>query len=339
MSKLSVLALGAGLLAVTGAVFAQAPAAAPKKARPEFEVASVKVAAPLDIQKLAAAVQAGGKLPIGAHVDGSQATYTYVGMQDLICLAYKVKPFQVTGPDWMANEHYDIIAKIPAGGSKDDVPLMLQSLLEERFKVTVHKETAEHPILALVVGKGGPKLQDTGVKPKALDPDAPLKPGEMSMETGEGEARMRMNDDKMGATIDMGDKGKVNYRVDPATMTLHLDAESMTMSGLADMISQFSKLTGGPGKQVVDMTDLKGNYKVSIEFSLADMLAMVRNAGVDLPAGLGNQSAVAGVAASDPSSGASFYNAVSALGLKLENRKGQVEQLIVDHAEKVPTAN
>ena len=332
--------LAAGLLAVTGAAFAQAPAAAPKKARVEFEVASVKVAAPLDIQKLAAAVQGGGKLPIGAHVDGAQATYTYVALQDLVCLAYKVKPFQVTGPDWLANQHFDIIAKLPAGSSKDDIPLMLQSLLEERFKLTAHKETKENSVLALVVSKGGPKLQESAEKPKPLDPDAPLKEGELSMDTGDGQARMKMNADKMGATIDMGEKGKVVYRLDPATMAIHLDADQMSMSGLADMISQFMKQTGGPAKQVVDMTELKGNYKVSFEFAMADLLAIARNAGVDIPGGLGaTPNSTPGVAASDPGSAGSLFNAISALGLKLENRKAPVEALVIEHIEKVPTDN
>ena len=90
---------------------------------------------------------------LGPHVDGAQATYTYMALRDLIVTAYKVKPFQVSGPDWIATTRFDIVAKMPAGASKDDAPLMLQSLLEERFKLAVHKETKERPVLALVVGQ------------------------------------------------------------------------------------------------------------------------------------------------------------------------------------------
>ena len=44
-------------------------------------------------------------------------------------------------------------------------PKMLQSLLEERFKLVTHRTTAEHPVLALVVGKGGPRLKASAEKP------------------------------------------------------------------------------------------------------------------------------------------------------------------------------
>ena len=49
------------------------------------------------------------------------------------------------------------VAKMPEGSTKEDAPRMLQSLLEERFKLTTHRAAAEHPVWALVVAKGGPK--------------------------------------------------------------------------------------------------------------------------------------------------------------------------------------
>lgn len=78
--------------------------------------------------------------------------------------AYGVKPYQITGPDWLATMRFDIVAKMPEG-SKKDAPKMLQALLEERFKLTTHRASAEHPVLALVVGKGGPKLKASAEKP------------------------------------------------------------------------------------------------------------------------------------------------------------------------------
>jgi uncharacterized protein (TIGR03435 family) len=90
---------------------------------------------------------------------------------------------------------------------------------------------------------------------------------------------------------------------------------------------------GGNGIQFVDMTGLTGHYQVALDFSQSDRASMVRSMGLDAP---GTASA-AGVA-SDPG-GTPLFAAVQALGLKLESRRAMVEQLIVDHVEKVPTEN
>ncbi len=311
------------------------------QAKPAFEVAVVKPAAPLDIAKIAAGIQAGQMPKIGAHVEGDRAEYTYVALRELIALAWGVKPYQVTGPDWLANMRFDITAKIPAGATKEDVPRMLQSLLEERFGLSVHKASAEHPVLALVVAKGGPKLKESAEKPAPLDENAALRPGETKMEGPDGPIRMSIG--KNGtASVDMGAKGKMSYRVDPATQSMRLDGSMITMSGLADMLTQLSQMGGTGSRQIVDLTGLKGYYQVAIDFGLADLINMARATGLDIPLGAGGPGARGGGpadGASDPVGSSSITEAVNALGLKLESRKAVVEQLIVDHAEKSPTEN
>ncbi len=318
----------AAALLITGiAAFAQT--------RPAFEVATVKPAAPLDVAKLATAIQAGEKLKIGAHVEGDRAEYTYVALRDLISLAWRVQPYQISGPDWLGNTRFDIVAKIPAGAAKDDVPEMLQSLLEDRFKLSVHKASAEHPVLGLVVAKGGPKLKESAGTPAPFDENAPLRPGETKMEGPEGPVRMSIGKDG-SATIDMGAKGRMSYSVNPATRSMHLEGSMITMSGFANMLTQLSQTGGTAGRRIVDMTGLKGYYQVSIDFGLADLLNMARAAGFDIPPGAGGPGI--GVA-SDPGGSSSITEAVQALGLKLESRKAVIEQLIVDHAEKSPAEN
>jgi uncharacterized protein (TIGR03435 family) len=304
---------------------------------PTFEVASVKPAAPLDMVKMAQSIQNGQMPKIGAHVDAARAEYTYMALKELIVMAYKVKPYQITGPDWLASQRFDIVAKMPEGATKADAPKMLRALLEDRFKLTVHRDKKENPVLALVVAKGGPKMEESAAAPVAIDESAPLKPGEMTTEGPDGPIRMTIG--KQGeATVDMGTKGSMRYRVDPATMTMHLEATQLQMEGFADMLTQFSQLTGGGGRQVVDMTDLKGYYKVTIDFSLAELMAMARSQGVDVPP-IPGAAGTPGVAASDPSGTSSIFAAVQALGLKLEQRKAVTEQLIIDHIEKTPTEN
>src|ERR1700689_1537871 len=156
--------------------------AALAQTKPAFEVATIKPSPPMDVAKIAAAVQAGGKMPIGANVDSLRAEYKYLDLRSLISFAYGVKPYQITGPDWMATTRFDIVGKMPEGSKKEDAPKMLQALLEERFKLMTHRASAEHPVLALVTGKGGPKLQPSAGTPTAIDENAPLKPGESRMD-------------------------------------------------------------------------------------------------------------------------------------------------------------
>jgi uncharacterized protein (TIGR03435 family) len=119
---------------------------------------------------------------------------------------------------------------------------------------------------------------------------------------------------------------------------LHIEASQTTMSAFADMLTQLTQLTGGSGTQIVDMTELKGNYAVAIDFSLADLIKMVQSLGMAVPGLAEAGRGMAGDMASEPGT-TSVYAAVQALGLKLESRKAPTLQLVVDHAEKMPTEN
>jgi len=284
-----------------------------------------------------------GKMPrFGANVEGSPTEYDYMSLKDLIAYAYKVKAYQVTGLDWLGTERFDIVAKMPDGAMADDAPKMMQALLEERFKLAAHKDTEEHPVLGLVVGKGGPKLKEADAAPTPLDPDAPLKAGEMKFETPDGPARMTRNPDG-SSTVNMGAKGTMTQRMDG--QTLHLEASSLTMAGFADMLTGMMKMMqiggGGSagGQQVVDMTELKGNYQVAVEVSFADLMANARAQGMNVPGPGGAANASGALGASDPSGSSTVFESVQKLGLKLEPRKAKVEQVVVDHAEKTPTEN
>ena len=132
-----------------------------------FEVASIKPSAP----------QPMGFRRIGMTTDGGIARYSGVSLQDLIRSAYRVKDFQIQGPDWLGNDRFDIVAKLPDGAKEDQVPEMLQALLAERFKLTLHRDTKEHPIYALIVGKNGPQLKPAEVQTRdAGSAPAPLPP-------------------------------------------------------------------------------------------------------------------------------------------------------------------
>lgn len=104
------------------------------------------------------------------------------------------------------------------------------------------------------------------------------------------------------------------------------------MSAFADMLTQMTQMTGGGRTPIVDMTGLKGNYVVALDFSPADLMKIAQAAGLNMPMRGGE------AVASDPGT-PSIFEAVKALGLKLESRKAPAQQLIIDHVEKMPTNN
>jgi uncharacterized protein (TIGR03435 family) len=82
----------------------------------------------------------------------------------------------IGGPDWIHDEHYDIVAKAPPNATNDQIPQMLQTLLADRFKLISHRETRVLPVLALALAKGGPKFG--GVKE--------TRPGDGDFKIGRG---------------------------------------------------------------------------------------------------------------------------------------------------------
>jgi uncharacterized protein (TIGR03435 family) len=111
------------------------------------------------------------KFRVGTQVDGSRVDIGYTSLAELVRQAYSLKSYQLTAPDWMSGERYDIHAKLPEGATKDQVPEMLQSLLLDRFKLTFHRETKEDPVYGLIVGKNGLRL-------KEVAPDTPPSAGQ-----------------------------------------------------------------------------------------------------------------------------------------------------------------
>jgi len=128
-----------------------------------FEVASIKPAAP----------PTDGRLMVRMGGDAGRVSYVNVSLTNIIMNAFKVKEHQISGPNWLNTERFDVSAKLPAGAARDQVPAMLQNLLTERFKLTLHREPKVLPAYALVLAKTGLKLQPAEVVENA----APGQPG------------------------------------------------------------------------------------------------------------------------------------------------------------------
>jgi uncharacterized protein (TIGR03435 family) len=124
---------------------AQSQAPAPE--RPAFEVASIKLRQPTPPFRVSTEIG-----PAGIH-------YNNVTLKNCIRSAYGVEPYRILGgPDWINSERYEIISKAASAVPKAQLMLMLQTLIETRFGLKLHRETKELPVYALVVGKGGLKL-------------------------------------------------------------------------------------------------------------------------------------------------------------------------------------
>ena len=172
-------------LAAALAVGALAQTAKP----PSFDVASVKIAAPC-----CAPGQWRESKVLEDRID-----LRYVTMKYCVAAAYGLKEYQVSGPPWITETHYDIIAKAAEGTRKEQIPAMLQALLAERFQLEVHREKKEFNVFAIVVGKSGPKLTES---PKESDAQGGANYG-ISMD-GKGVGKLqckRANMTSLAATL------------------------------------------------------------------------------------------------------------------------------------------
>ena len=119
-------------------------------AKPQFEVASIKPSNPTPRVNDRRAFSSNGTFEASG-----------LSLAALVSYAYSVENYQVsrTGPQWIYLDRFDIVAKAGQEVGNDQVLLMVQSMLEDRFKLAFHREMKELPVFALVVGKNGPKLK------------------------------------------------------------------------------------------------------------------------------------------------------------------------------------
>lgn len=212
-------------------------------------------------------------------IEPGKITYMNAGLGEFIAMAYGVKHYQITGPDWIVDpgtsDRYDVIAAAGSPVSTDEVKRMLGPLLAERFHLTFHRETREIPVFALVVDKNGPKF-------------------------------------KQGAE-------------DCVTPSMRPDGEggflfkNWTMSAFGDWLSGLPAVA----RPVVDRTGLQGVFSFDAnlfgfpkDMDPGDMKRSMRDASEVI-----------------------FSMLPSELGLKLVAQKAQMEIIVVDHADKIPTEN
>ena len=306
-----------------------------------FEAASVKPAAPLVPDGRGRIIMMGPSGGPGTK-DPGRIRYPGMNLRFLIMTAYDVKGYQVTGPAWLDSERFDITATMPAETTKEQFRTMLQNLLAERFKLTVHHQTKELPTYTLSVNKGGPKLTESAppAPPKETDgePALPALPN--------GPPKMGPDGFPILPSL-LGGRGGVFMMMMPGRARLM--AQQATMKDLAD------RLTQQLSKPVTDATQLTGKYDFTLTFSPEGLSGPMGPMGPPsgLPAGGamvavrdeghgggGDSGKGPGGNPSDAEAPPDLFHAIQAqLGLRLDSKKGQVETIVVDHVEKTPTEN
>ena len=90
----------------------------------------------------------------------TQVTYQGVALRSVLALAYGVSPDQIVAPKWLNDERFDIVGELPAGATPQQIPVMLQHLLTDRFGMAVHEDNKTTAFYALVPAKTGVKMHN-----------------------------------------------------------------------------------------------------------------------------------------------------------------------------------
>jgi uncharacterized protein (TIGR03435 family) len=271
------------LVATAYCVFAQSAAA------PRFDVASIKPAAPAPLRHVVRPV------PGGLHVENAS-------IRLLMQNAYGLQPFQIAGgPAWIDFASYDIEAKAEGSVNQRQVFLMLQSLLEDRFHLKVHRETKELPAYALTAAKSGLKL----LPPKEGDCVGPNPDGLTSYSPG-----TRMAPPGLGPPP-VARCGSVSVALLPS---------GARMQGGKIPMPEFTRvLSMALGSPVIDRTGFTQLFDVRLDFQSDEITAALPPPPVP---------------PDNPSNPSILIALQEQLGLKLEASKGPVEVLVVDRLER-----
>ena len=251
-------------------------------------------------------------------IDHSRVTARFISLERLILMAYGIKRYQFSGPEWARSQRFDIEAKMPDGATKSQVPEMLQALLVERFKLACHRGSKDLPVYALIVGKSGEKLQLAAPDADAPRPDSP---GSRPLYTGDGEARMSADG---RAEITSGPYGPVRIS-GPGDNSSRIEFDAIGMPALADV------MTPHEDRPVIDMTGLTGKYRIVVPFDLSPP-------GPGGARGGRSPEDAAPAARVDPFVDG-IRTALDKSGLKLEKRTAPVQTIVIDHLEKSSTGN
>ena len=307
----STYAFGLAMLLAATTASAQGPAAS----SPTFEVAAIKPSNPDPSNPL-------GMVPMARPQPGGRLTVNNFPLKMLIGFAYEMQDFRLDGgPPALMTAKYDIIAKASGGAvlTQKEMRPLLKSLLIERFKLKAHTEPREMRVYDLVIARSDGKL-GPDIKPSKSDcsnvDELNAKRAE-ALSKGDLSAVLPKPGQPLACTL------APNLAGGPANISVHGDGQEIKQ--LIELLTQLS------GRYVRDKTGLTGRYDFDMKLDLAQLLAMARGMGMNVPAG-----AEANLPQSDGSSLMTALN--EQLGLKLDSARAPVDVLVIDSVE-APSAD
>ncbi len=224
-------------------------------------------------------------------------------MVDLIRIAYGFDPDKILGgPSWLEMDRFDVIGKVPADSTPDSQKLMLQSVLEDRFKLVVHKDTRALPTYALTVGKKSQLKEASGEEETGCRPQSSAPAGAPA----EGRIQLMMASPNGGQPVTL---------VLGPGMTVQYNCRNIAMEAFAAGLRGMAGTNVGPNN-VLDETGLKGNWNFDLKYSMT-----------------------LGGLPGEPGDRISIFAAVEKLGLKLEEKQVPTPVLVVDKVNQTPSLN
>jgi uncharacterized protein (TIGR03435 family) len=260
-----------------------------------FEVASIR----------ATEAEAKGQRGVIMHggpgtSDPTRIEWTNVSVLLILRNALHAYQFQIVRPASLDSQSYDISATLPPGTTKEEFNRMLLNFLEDRFHLTLHRETRDRQGFELVIGKNGSKLREAAPadsdNAESVTPDLSAPP--------KTDANGFPVVDRPGVAVAM--KMLPGAKVP----SVYLTAQAQPLGELVHMLGEQL------GRPVVDKTGLTGKYNYTLAFPAMESPDAQDEAGPSLLTAVQEQ-----------------------LGLKLESKKVPLEMVIIDHSDKTPSGN
>jgi uncharacterized protein (TIGR03435 family) len=244
---------------IVGSSVAQTP-----DASPQFEVASIKPSPPSDGRGMSTSRKGGP----GTDDPGLLILHNWF-VFDLIASAYQLQEYQLSGPDWMLSDRFDMSAKIPPGTNEQQYRLMMQNFLAERFKLEFHREKKQMASYNLVVGKNGPRLEESPpAVPTSERGPAERPPSGPPKRDADGYPILPPGREPRRALI----RGYWAQRF-----------ADETMASFAEMLSVHLR------QPVIDATGLSGKYDFTLRWVMTGYPAVSADAGPDLARAIQDQ--------------------------------------------------
>jgi uncharacterized protein (TIGR03435 family) len=271
--------------------------------------------------------------------DPTRIRFNFATLKSLVIYAYGVKAYQVSGPAFLDSDRFDIEGRMAEGTTKEQAVVMLQNLLAERFKLQVHHASKDLPMYSMVVAKSGAKLKVSA----PVDPAQQAQQDQPPQGPPPGMGRGDIKFDGDGFPVfpgggpfgpGRGGRGGLGMMMAPGNRARIMGTQATP----ADLATQLTNMLSRP---VTDQTGLTAKYDITLTFSTE---------GLDITGGRGGPGR--GPGGPDGAGGGPegmqpqgdpppdlFAAIQSQLGLRLDAKKGAVDLLVVDHAEKTPVEN